>query len=161
MKTWGDTSASRFYYRSRDHQAKQFAAVLAQIGPLGDRSLLDVGCGYGDLSALLPYNANYLGIDADEDAIETASHLYPHREFACQDTVVPADVIVAVAALQCAVSDPEWLVHDMWTCAREMVVFTTTVKAFSVEEAAGWCHGLAAPTITGSDDDFFTVTLRR
>lgn len=63
--------------------------MLARHGllPLGNRSVLDVGCGQGGvLASLLDFGAlpeNLFGVDLLPDRIEAARRAYPHLRFAC------------------------------------------------------------------------------
>ncbi len=63
---------------------KQMMLVLELTGiPLDDKSVLDVGCGSGDLSAFVRKlgATEYLGIDIYEPAIQSAKQKYPKEKF--------------------------------------------------------------------------------
>ncbi len=59
-------------------QEKRFSVLLDVIGFKEDDSVLDVGCGYGDLCK---YIQNYTGIDLRASAIDKAKNKYPGRDF--------------------------------------------------------------------------------
>ena len=94
LMAWGDSPASRLFYRSREHQTLQFQAVAKHL-PATPQHLLDVGCGYGDFIPYLPSGYTYEGIDTNPHVIESAQHLYPEHSFRCTDEITDADVIVS------------------------------------------------------------------
>lgn len=93
------------YYRRRlarihvqDYTAYATAAAhLLAAEPTG--SVLDVGCGGGDLHAGLP-GWDYLGLDASPDMIALARSGFPAARFECGDAMAlpsrPVNAIVAV-----------------------------------------------------------------
>ena len=59
-------------------------SVLAEVGELQGSSVLDVGCGLGDLAGWLDrkqINTEYVGLDLTESLIETARRRYPRKRF--------------------------------------------------------------------------------
>jgi SAM-dependent methyltransferase len=57
-------------------------SVRELLGSIEYGSVLEVGCGPGDLAArILPPQMDYLGIDVDEMEIEIARKRYPHLSF--------------------------------------------------------------------------------
>lgn len=48
-------------------------------------SVIDVGCGYGALSGLIPHTVRYCGVDVSPDLIEIAKLRYPTRLFVVED----------------------------------------------------------------------------
>jgi len=74
-------------WASEATQAARFA-VLADNVPLAGRSLLDVGCGLGDLLAFLTrrgVQADYTGVDLLEPMIAEARRRLPKGRFLCAD----------------------------------------------------------------------------
>jgi cyclopropane fatty-acyl-phospholipid synthase-like methyltransferase len=59
-------------------QMKRFEILIDINGYQQDDSVLDFGCGYGDLSSLIK---NYEGIDIRETAIQIAKKKYPDKKF--------------------------------------------------------------------------------
>jgi SAM-dependent methyltransferase len=72
---------------SRESQEVRFA-VLAQMADLQGASILDVGCGFGDLQTYLETRgiaARYSGLDLQPAFIEEARRRHPKSEFHCAD----------------------------------------------------------------------------
>lgn len=70
---------------SRESQEARFR-VLAEIGDLRGASILDVGCGFGDLLSFLEgqgISARYTGIDIQPPFIQEARTRHPAAEFLC------------------------------------------------------------------------------
>jgi SAM-dependent methyltransferase len=66
----------------------RMAILAAYVRAYGLTSLLDVGCGTGDLLALLPPEVTYVGVDIAPSAIETAQRRFanrPNSQFFCTD----------------------------------------------------------------------------
>ncbi|MCY2927587.1 MAG: class I SAM-dependent methyltransferase [Planctomycetota bacterium] len=63
-------------------------AVLADNVPLAGRSLLDVGCGLGDLLGYLQrrnLSADYTGVDIVPEMVAAAQRIHPAARFLCAD----------------------------------------------------------------------------
>jgi SAM-dependent methyltransferase len=72
---------------SRASQEERFR-VLAAIGDLQGASVLDVGCGFGDLLTYLErkdVSVRYTGIDIQSSFVEEARRRNPRSEFVCTD----------------------------------------------------------------------------
>jgi SAM-dependent methyltransferase len=68
---------------SRDSQEKRFQ-VLCEIGDLDDRSVLDIGCGQGDLYGWLKRHkkhARYTGLDITPHMVDQARKRFPKARF--------------------------------------------------------------------------------
>ncbi|MCK5113472.1 MAG: class I SAM-dependent methyltransferase, partial [Phycisphaerae bacterium] len=62
--------------------------ILTKNVALRGQSLLDVGCGLGDLVTYLEkqnVSVDYTGVDVVEQMVERAEHLHPSRRFECAD----------------------------------------------------------------------------
>lgn len=91
-------------FRTRSAQEKRFEALLA-LGELDGRSVLDVGCGFGDFLAFLDgrgIRARYTGLDVCAPMIERCRERFAGRdaEFAVADVLdfepgEPFDFVVA------------------------------------------------------------------
>lgn len=97
------------YVKFSDERARPFLDLLARIGHESPRRVIDLGCGPGNLTALMAQrwpNAVVEGIDSSADMIERAAPLADDRlRFAVGDVkhwTMPADadVIVTNATLQ-------------------------------------------------------------
>lgn len=74
-------------WHSKKSQKVRFK-VLSSIGDLTGRSILDVGCGFGDFFGYLWKNIElegYLGVDLIEDMIKEAYKRYPEGAFMILD----------------------------------------------------------------------------
>jgi ubiquinone/menaquinone biosynthesis C-methylase UbiE len=80
---------------SRSSQEKRFQ-VLEEIGCLNGASVLDVGCGLGDLYARLKANGmrtRYTGLDITPEMIEMARKRFPEAQFCVGDLLNPSHPI--------------------------------------------------------------------
>ncbi len=69
-------------------QLRRYEAFLALLGNLEGRSLLDFGCGKGDLLGFLRRHGArcaYTGVDVNEGLIALARRKHPGAEFLCRD----------------------------------------------------------------------------
>ena len=74
---------------SRESQELRFR-VLAEIGCLAGKSVLDVGCGLGDFYGFLRENGiavNYRGVDITQAMVERAGRRYPEIQVERRDIV--------------------------------------------------------------------------
>ena len=63
------------YLGHADHRARPFHDLLARVGAEHPRLVVDLGCGAGNLTALLPRrwpDARVLGVDSSEEMVATA-----------------------------------------------------------------------------------------
>lgn len=84
-KTHGCTAAAMYYsrdelHRQRLEQVRQLLAMYVQPG----ETLLDVGCGFGDLAPYLP-DCHYTGLDVIEECVQEARRRHPDRQFLQQN----------------------------------------------------------------------------
>jgi len=83
---------------SQESQKTRFR-VLAEIGLSRGASILDVGCGLGDLYGYLAERfdgaPNYVGIDITPAMIKAARAKYPHGTFILGDILNPENVITS------------------------------------------------------------------
>ncbi len=153
---WEDSSRARLFYRDREHQAAQLTAAITHAGPLEGKSVLDVGCGYGDLIPYLP-PCDYYGIDIDELVLEEARRRWPDHEFAVTDEPRESDVVIAVAALQHSLS-PRKTLESWKSAARERLVVVTCTWEHLADNWDDCLEGLVYEEFL-SDDDFRTLVV--
>ena len=72
---WGDIESQELRFK-----------ILAEIDKLDNSSILDLGCGFGDLYDFFSRNKikiDYRGIDINEELLKIARSKYPKAEFQC------------------------------------------------------------------------------
>jgi len=85
LKKYGYSPKTLEWFKNRQHI--RFKA-LSEIGDLDNSSILDVGCGFGDLYGFLikkGLNIEYTGYDINENLIEIAKEVYPDAHFEVKD----------------------------------------------------------------------------
>ena len=95
--------------------------ILAAVGDLSGGSILDVGCGTGDLYGWLQsigWNGRYTGIDITPGMIDTAHTRFPSAEFAVGDLLhaAPAaeyDYVFASGIFAYRKIEPDAYLHEM------------------------------------------------
>jgi len=76
-------SAEAVQYTSRESQEKRFK-FLVEVGDLNGKSILDFGCGTGQLYAYLQaqgISVNYHGVEIVDEFIELCQSKYPSQRF--------------------------------------------------------------------------------
>lgn len=106
-----DDAVHRVGWRDRLQQSTYFAA-LVQIGLRDDSSVLDVGCGQGDLYAFLDargFRGPYTGVDLSPQLIALARERFPTARFLLGDVLESApgahDYVVASGLFDYRTSD--------------------------------------------------------
>lgn len=87
LKVYGHDPRALGWFKNR--QKIRFK-VLSEIGNLNRSSILDVGCGFGDLYGFLNernLDIDYLGIDINPNLIQIASKVYPDAKFQVEDVL--------------------------------------------------------------------------
>jgi SAM-dependent methyltransferase len=111
----------RTFWGNEKAQLDRFA-VLCKIGNLEGKSILDIGCGFGDLLGYLRANrirpSSYLGIDCVEQIISVAQTRYPDARFFSSDVSdLPEhelfDYVFASGIF--FLSDPAWVEYTLKT----------------------------------------------
>ena len=143
-------------------QTLRFAS-LCRIGDLTGSSILDVGCGWGDLYDYLNGHyegVRYMGIDINPRYIERAKELHPEARFEVADFGEyeggPFDYVFASGVFSVKIPDYKEIyfgqIKTMFAMARKGVAFTMldeayhandeTYAAYSPEEVRGVCLSL-------------------
>jgi SAM-dependent methyltransferase len=87
IDTYGAHDPRALRWSTSSAQIERFR-VLAEIGDLNHKSVLDIGCGFGDLWGFLNEEHSlhsYTGIDVLPQMIEVARRKYPDIEFEVAD----------------------------------------------------------------------------
>lgn len=118
IEKYGSESAQSLAWFSEDDQIKRFE-ILAQIGDLNDKSILDIGCGNGDLCYYLSQhftNFSYHGIDMISAFLDNA--IEKTKDFAdttfylgdfMQGTLPVVDYVLVSGSLNYKNSDPDFI----------------------------------------------------
>lgn len=132
FKRYGHQDARSVRWGNNHDQQKRFA-VLSQVMPLEGKSILDVGCGLGDLFKFLSQQqiaCHYTGIDIVHEFIAAASHNYPRATFLHQDVFEvdrPYDVVLCSGGLSFKVKDNlnyyQSMIKVMYGLAKQAVAF--------------------------------------
>lgn len=170
---------------SESSQALRFEA-LCQIGDPSGKTLLDVGCGYGDLKAYLDrhcHGFSYIGIDQMAEFVEEARGRYGHRPecyFCVADATTEAlpmvDFVMASGLMSYRCEDPDFfrfMTQRLFASAREAMAFNmldagrfsghSLLTGHDRDAVLQWCRTLTPQVriVDGYLDDDFTVIMRR
>ncbi len=136
--TYGDSPSALGWY-SRFTQIQRFWALTYSIHWDG-QSVLDIGCGQGDLVGLMSqqgYKSTYTGIDLSSEMIRIAKKKYPQArfvigdglDFSCQER---ADIVLSSGILSHKWDDPEAYVK---MAIQSMLDKSNDIVAFNVLSA--------------------------
>lgn len=126
--TFGETPRTLYYSRDSLHRDRlaQVEEMLAGLVEPGD-SLLDVGCGFGDLVPHLPPTLapdRYLGLDVNPAFVATAAARHPGHRFETRNLLdLPAEAPgwdwVALVGIMGTLPDPESILDRSMALARK------------------------------------------
>lgn len=91
---YGEGSARALGWKTKEGQQARFE-VLAQIGDMNNRSVLDAGCGYGDLCVFLNQRFSglrYIGVDVEDSF---SDHAVRHNSHTGETAFFAGDVAKA------------------------------------------------------------------
>jgi len=118
IQDFGEGTVEALGWKSEQSQVERFK-VLAQIGNMNNRSVLDVGCGHGDLKAFLDKQyrgIHYSGIDQMASFLHIACKRFgelPYTTFYLGDYTTAelpvADYVLICGALSYCNSDPDFI----------------------------------------------------
>lgn len=172
-------------YRSQESQTRRFQTLL-QLGDFSHCSVLDLGCGFGDLKAFLDQHYKdfvYLGVDFLKEFIEGAQLRYgelANTQFFEADFLTvglpEVDIVIASGSLNYRSENalhPWQSISRMWEAANKGVVFNLldaaqfesdeVLRAYDQNEVLNFCRQLDPDTeiISGYLPDDFTVLMRK
>ena len=172
-------------WRSKSSQIKRFE-VIATIGNLNECTLLDIGCGYGDLKRFLDQaftNYTYIGIDQMPQFISVANKRYgalPNTYFFQSDFATvefpKVDYVVASGAFAYRCQSQNFhfeMIRKMYAAATRAVAFNMLDAArfpkhdlligHNIDRVAAFCLQLSHRTkvIKGYLPDDFTMIVNK
>lgn len=172
-------------YRANESQERRFQALL-HWGEMSGCSVLDLGCGYGDLRPFLDQHYRdfiYLGVDFLAEFIDAAQLRYghmPRTQFFQSDFLTAGlpevDVVIACGSLNYRSSNslhPWQTISRMWEVAQRGVVFNLldaahfesdeVLCAYGHDEVLQFCRQLdpATQIVRGYLPDDFTVLMHK
>ncbi len=185
MAAFGECSPKSLGWRGEDSQRKRFE-VIASAADFTGGSILDIGCGRGDLKAFLDERFRdfaYIGIDHVPEFIAQAQARYgacPRTWFHLCDfstlELPRVDYVIASGALGYRCAEPEFhlqMVRRMYRAAARAAIFNALDAARfpehpllvgrDADELVAFCRQLS-PDVSvakGYLDDDFTVCLYR
>ena len=132
----------------KDRQEIRFEALTA-VGDLGGCSVLDVGCGFGDLLGFLQkrgIEVKYRGWDINPDLVEIARDEYPGGSFDVVDISeycgdIDADYVIASGVFNHEISDNTAFIRESLTTMADIANrgvaadFLSTYVDYMVEDA--------------------------
>ena len=126
---------------SLQSQQIRFNILLDGISEKSSKdTILDVGCGYGDLSQYIDWTSHYMGIDLNPLMIQTAVMRYPQLSFKVadiSDQKKSYDWILASGVFNIKVMDNQTLlrvgIRNMWDHCKKGIVFNIVVTGSQVK----------------------------
>jgi trans-aconitate methyltransferase len=183
MEVCGHGTTKALGWKDDEHQRKRFE-VLANVADLTGCSVLDVGCGYGDLKEFLDHrfsHVTYIGIDQQPECIAEARTRYGNRLdtfFFQRDfttlTFPEVDVVMASGALSYRCGNPEFypdMIGKMYSAASRAVAFNVLdVNVFpthpllvghDADDVTAWCRAITphVKVVRGYLEDDVTLFL--
>lgn len=180
----GINTALALGWRTRQGQLARFDA-LCRIGDMSGCSVLDAGCGTGDLRAYLDGKYNdvaYTGIDHMHHFLQLAADRYTDRtdtSWLYADISIaplpPADFVLASGSLTYRSSEDNHLHHiidKLYNCAHKALAFNLLsglsdpndlLCTYEPEHILAYCRTLCANAqlVEGYCDGDFTVWMRK
>jgi SAM-dependent methyltransferase len=180
---FGEHSVERLGWKAAESQLRRFE-IIASTVDFNGRSVLDIGCGCGDLKRFLDARStgfSYTGVDLMPDFIRQAQETFagaPQTSFFERDfSVAPlpaVDLVIASGALSYRSADPALyleVIRKLYQCAREALIFNMLDAAVfpehplltghDVNQVMAACRALSSGVrlIRGYLEDDFTVVM--
>jgi SAM-dependent methyltransferase len=184
IEKYGSANAQSLGWFSKESQLKRFD-MLTGIGDLNNSSVLDIGCGNGDLCYYLSQkftNVNYSGIDLVDAFLNNAIELNKHCASATfysgnfmDDGLPVADYVFACGSLNYKSSDPDFIykaisgLYKHCNIAFGFNLLSETINpdgilaAYSPQLIIDHCKTLSSNVIlrTGYEEGDFTIWICR
>lgn len=180
-----ESSSYTLGYKTPDGQLNRLETVC-EWGDMSNLTILDLGCGYGELKLLLDARFDsftYLGVDFIPEFVELAEERFvgvANTRFLCVDfinAVLPqVDLVVASGSLNYRSSDPQHprsIIEKMWQSASKGIAFNLLDKGpyidhqllcgYEQSEIFDFCRQLnpSAELRCGYFQNDFTIFMRR
>jgi SAM-dependent methyltransferase len=153
LSQFGHSPESLGWGGGTSRQVKRFESLTRFMDSKTDFSLLDVGCGFGDLCGFLRrkgWKGKYLGVDLVPDLIQVARNQnYANSEFVVSDASVNLqslgqyDFVVASGIFNAKLSSDN-LVHiemtltQMWESSKQAVVVDFMTNKVDFQAEGSW-----------------------
>jgi len=159
--------------------------ALCEIGDLSGKTVLDVGCGYGDLKDFLDQSYHgfaYIGIDQIAEFVLEARRRHGHRPScyfciadAATEELPVVDFVLASGVLNYRCERGDYalrLIEKMYACGRLGLAFNMLdaekfpghplLAGRQRSQVLDWCHVLSpsVQVVDGYLDDDFTVIMK-
>jgi SAM-dependent methyltransferase len=180
LKDYGPNDPRSVHWLNLYTQTERFR-ILSQVGNLQGTSILDAGCGYGDLYAYLKNNdieTHYTGIDIMPEFIKVAQKRFPTLPFEVKDMFdiqEEYDYILSSGSLSFKIDNYQAyyfsLIRHMFDHARIAVAFNMLdaknhpndelYAAYYPEQVEAYCRTFCSnvKVITDYLDNDFTIFL--
>lgn len=185
IKEFGDKTIKSLGWKGDESQAKRFD-VITTLADFNESSVMDLGCGRGDLRAFLGERFKafaYIGIDQMPEFIKEANQLYgelPDTFFYQSDFTTAelpkTEYVIACGALGYRCSNPHFyfeMIAKMYASAKKALTFNMLdvtrfpdhplLVGHDVNKVLTFCQMLCPKVelIQGYLDDDFTIFMRR
>lgn len=133
LKANGMASEKAVGWNLPETQLSRFEAIYSYIKKDKNASIIDLGCGLGDLYSFLKskgFQGQYLGIDLVPEMIDAARQKYPEAEFKIMDIMkndLKADYIIGSGIMSVKISRE----NDQWQWVQKLIkrMFELSEKA--------------------------------
>lgn len=167
-------------WKDRKSQVLRFR-ILSEIANLDKKSILDVGCGFGEFYEFLikkGYKVKFTGIDIVPEFLEIARKKYPECEFLIKDILQEKferkfDYVFSSGIFNAKISDNyyflEKMVEKMWSLAKKGISFNMmsdyvdyfdkTLFYYSPEKIFSFCRNLTRKIVIRHDYPLYEFTV--
>lgn len=170
-------SAKGLKWSSKERQFKRFEILLDFIkNEIPQVSILDIGCGYGDLITYIQKNMlfpkTYIGIDCEEFILDITKKRFPNSNFLkknlLKDELPTADYYICSGALNIFQEDDYLLaIKKCYEQSSKGLIFNSLTESFShdltIFDIYLYCQDLAKEAIIKDNylDNDFTIFMKK
>jgi len=185
IKEFNSGTVESLGWKGSESQKKRFE-VLSELADLNGASIMDLGCGQGDLKGFLDNRFSdfaYIGIDQMPEFIVEGERRYghlPNTHFYQSDfssaELPQVEYVIASGALGYRCAKPNWfneVIATMYASASRALAFNMLdiatfpdhplLVGHDAEEVEGFCKTLSPKVelVTGYQEDDFTIFMYR